>query len=405
MSLMGLSITGCKSAGMPSWFSKDPLASNQSLTENSFATSLSNTGKGITNQFKTMGSAVSSAVGKAKDAVTAPFVQQNTDESDPLSLNNMPGDLGPEIWVANGQLYEAQGNFVKALDNYTKALEADPRSEVALLSTARLYSRQEQFEQAAEFYKKAIANNAAADTYCELAVARHKQGKVVEAQDAIQKAIEMDPRSQRYRNNYANMLVVNGRSDEAAQQLQFVMKPEDAYYNIALMHFNNKNSAGAQQYLQLALSADPKFEPARRLLQEVSASGSAQTALAAYQTADQIMRTAQAVSGNVAPNASLPNSMTAQANSSNFVTAGYSQPTSSSISTQYGNTANPTGGYTNGFSASGYPGTPQYPSYPVNPTNTTNSANTNAGYTNSPSYPSTSYPSTTYPSYGVPVSN
>ncbi|MCA9191660.1 MAG: hypothetical protein KDB03_07860, partial [Planctomycetales bacterium] len=117
MSLMGLSITGCKSAGMPSWFSKDPLASNQSLTENSFATSLSNTGKGITNQFKTMGSAVSSAVGKAKDAVTAPFVQQNTDESDPLSLNNMPGDLGPEIWVANGQLYEAQGNFVKALDN------------------------------------------------------------------------------------------------------------------------------------------------------------------------------------------------------------------------------------------------------------------------------------------------
>ncbi|MCC7334370.1 MAG: tetratricopeptide repeat protein [Pirellulaceae bacterium] len=291
IALMGLSTlslaSGCASLSGPgSWFSG-------STGNGGLASTLSNTGQGVTGQVKSMGTTMSTAMVKAKNIVTSPFAP-STDKGDPTSLSNLPDSLGPEIWVTNGQLYESQSKYAKAQENYTKALTVEPTNQAALLSMARLHVRQQQYAEAEQMFVKALAGNPQADVYNELASILQKQGRMAEAQSAVQQAIAAEPSSQRFRNNLAGMLVASGRSDEAVQQLSQVFPPAIASYNVAYLHFANQDLAGAQQYLQTALQADPNLKEARDLMDKINGSPTAQNAVAAYQTANQIYRTAQA---------------------------------------------------------------------------------------------------------------
>ncbi len=218
----------------------------------------------------------------------------------------MPNNLGPEIWVANGQYHETKDNPAKALDNYTKALELEPTNEAALLSTARLYAKQEQNQQAVEFFNKAIAVNPAPSTYNDLFQVNQKLGKTADAQAAIQRAIELEPSNPRYRNNLASLQVAGGRSDEAVKTLEKVFSPAVANYNVAYLHFNNSNIAGAQQHLQIALQNDPNLQPARELAEKLGGSQAAQSAMATYNAAGQIYRTAQTLSTPATSAAQVP---------------------------------------------------------------------------------------------------
>ncbi len=294
----GLACTGC--AKMSSPRSLWPFAKKADATaaapEAGFGSSLTNARKGMVGQFQSMGTAVKSAAGKAKTAVISPFA--STEKSDdPTSLSNMPSSIGPEVFVANGQLNETQGNFAKALDNYTKALEIEPNNLSALLSTARLYDRQNQSANAAEFFQKAIKakpNDAA--IYNELGLALSKGGKAADAESNIQKAIALDPSNSRFRNNLASLMVSNGRSDEAVKQLEQVFPPAVANYNVAYLHATNQNIAAAQQHLQTALQIDPNLKEARDLMNRLGGSSTVTAATNAYNMAGNVMQTVQGLS-------------------------------------------------------------------------------------------------------------
>ncbi|WP_197356742.1 tetratricopeptide repeat protein [Aureliella helgolandensis] len=283
------------------WSKSDPAdAMVSSSPTASFASSVTNTGKGIAGQFKTMGTVVSSAATKAKNVVTSSFTTPSG-EVDETSLSNMPTNLGPEIWVTQGQLYESQGNFAKALDNYTKALEKQPKNEAALLATARLYARQGQLDQSNEFFQKAIALKPQASLYNELAIVQQQQNKAAEAQLTVQKAIELEPSNARYRDTLAGMMVSTGRSDEAVKQLEQVFPPAVANYKVAYLHFTNQNIAAAQQHLQVALQVDPNLKEARDLMARLGNGQTAQSAVAAYQSATQLYQTAQTIASPTTP--------------------------------------------------------------------------------------------------------
>lgn len=298
---------GCASMKSPTqWFSKTDTAASSS---SSWSQSLSSTGKGITGQFKTMGSTMTSAVGKAKNAVVNTFSSKDGQQDGETSLAQMPDKnmLGPEIWVTNGQVYEMKGNYTAALDNYTKALEKEPNNVPALQSVARLHLRQEQFPQAVDAYQKVVRVAPTAENYSELASSQQKSGRLTDAQASIQKAISIDPSTQRYRNNLAGILVAGGQSDEAVRELTQVFPPAVANYNVAYLHFMNKNNAAAQQHLQAALQADPNLQPARDLMNTLSASQQGQTAMAAYNTANQVYKNFQNPAAQPAPtNNSMP---------------------------------------------------------------------------------------------------
>ncbi len=291
--------TGCASMNTTSmWpWSKSATTATPST---GFAEKLSGAGKSVVGQFQSMGTAVKSAAGKAKSAVTAPFTGTSKSD-DPTSLTNMPSSIGPEVWVANGQLNETKGEFNKALDNYTKALEIEPKNLAALLSTARLYERQGQSAKAAEFFQKAIAVKPDdASLYNELGLAKAKCGSAAEAETCIQKAISLDPSNSRYRNNLASLLVDGGRSDEAVKQLEQVFSPSVANYNVAYLHATKQNVAAAQQHLQVALQIDPNLKEARDLMNRLGGANAIQAAGNAYNMAGSVMQTIQSAGSGYA---------------------------------------------------------------------------------------------------------
>lgn len=300
--------SGCSTTNggmLKSWWPSKSASTAAPSSESSFASKMGGAAKGIRGQFASMGTAVSSMYGKAKTAVSSTLSKPGAvDKDDPTSLANMPESIGAELWVTNGQYYEAQGQFGKALDNYTKALEKDPNNAAALVSTARLYDRQNQTDKAIEYYQKAVkAKSDDAGFYNDLALAFQKQGKLPAAKDNLQRAIAIDPKNVRYHNNLATVLVENGQSTDAVKQLEQVLSPAIANYNVAYLHFTKQNIPAAQQHLQSALQIDPNLQQARDLMNQLGGSQGVQTAMNAYQMAGNVLQTVQGIAtSNAQPN-------------------------------------------------------------------------------------------------------
>lgn len=252
--------------------------------------------KSVGGQFRSMGTTVSSAFGKAKSAIVAPFAGSTSstpapDKSDPTSLSNMPTKLSPELWVMQGQLAESQGQQAKALESYNKALNSEPNNLGALVSLARLYDRQGDSAKSVEYFQKAAAINASdASLLNDLGLAYSKAGNATAAKESMEKAAGLDPKNVRYRNNLATLLVEQGKADEAVTQLQNVLPPAMAHYNVAYLHFTKQNIPAAEQQLRLALQADPNLQPARDLMARL---GGSQSIAQAGQTAGSIYQTVQ----------------------------------------------------------------------------------------------------------------
>lgn len=255
----------------------------------------SSTAKGVKGQFSSMGTAVTSAYGKAKTSLTSAFSAQPaaTDSSDPTSLTK-PSSLKPEIFVAQGQLYESSGQHAKALDNYSKALEIEPKNLSALQSVARLHDRMNQPDKASEFYKKALdVNPGSADLHVELGNLQKKQGQIASAKESYQKAINLDPKSRTYRSAMANALIEEGRDADALQELSQSDAPAMANYQMAYLHFSRQNVPQAQTYLNSALQIDPNLQPARDLMAQLGGTQMLQQSKNVYQTASGVYQNVQ----------------------------------------------------------------------------------------------------------------
>ena len=270
------------------------------------AGTLASTTQAVKGQFSSMGTAVSSAYGKAKTAITSPF-SGTTDggaaAGDAVALNNKPS-LDPELHVMKGQLDEQQGNYAKALDSYSKALELEPKNPAALLSTARLYERQNEKEKAVEFYQKAgvVAPNNAA-IFADLGNLHARTGNLPAARAELQKAVNLDPKSTSHRSALAGVMLDAGNTDAAMSELSQVNSPAMANYQMAYLHFSRKNVPATQQYLNTALQIDPNLKPARDLMASMGGAQKinqmAQSGQQAVQQAQGIYQQAGAVGSNI----------------------------------------------------------------------------------------------------------
>ena len=303
------SLTGCTSTpgSRPSIWPTRTAGSPTSLSSgagNGVSGTLASTAQTVKGQFSSMGTAVSSAYGKAKTAVTSPF--SGTTESgavDATALNNKPS-MDPELQVMKGQLNEQQGNYAKALDSYSKALESEPKNPAALLSTARLFERQGEKDKAVEFYQKAgvVAPNNAA-IFADLGNLHARAGNLPAARAELQKAVNLDPKSTSHRSALAGVMLDSGNADAAMAELGQVNSPAMANYQMAYLHFSRKNVPATQQYLGAALQIDPNLKPARDLM--VSTGGAqkinqmAQSGQQGVQQAQGIYQQAGAIGSNI----------------------------------------------------------------------------------------------------------
>ncbi len=192
---------------------------------------------------------------------------KKADEQDPSLLGADPEELQPDVFVANGQLWESTGNLTKAMESYAQALESDPKNGAALTSIARLHFRESRFPESAEYFQKAIAQNPNdAALYNDLGLTLSKLGQHDLAADTLQRALELAPGTSRYANNLASVQFDSGKTDEALQVLQANNKAAVAHFNMAFLYYKKGQMAKAKAELteSLAYENEAAADPATK---------------------------------------------------------------------------------------------------------------------------------------------
>lgn len=321
-------LTGCTSGGV-SLSSMNPFSKREATTLQAATVSeaIAASDEETKSQLASFGENAKKAFSKTTNAVTGAFrfgddkVVEEEVVSDPLSLANKPASVGPEVYVANGRLWESTGDNTKAMESYAKALQNAPGNPDALASIARLHQRQGNQQQAVQYFQQAIAG-APEDAllYNELGLALNTAGNYQQAVAALEKSLELAPDTSKYANSLASVRFSGGDATGAYQVLLANNKPAIANYNMAYLLYSNGQAAGARDYLTQALQsqregvADPAVKLAvdrsRSLLSQIdikhgpAAQTSPQATVARVFT-DAVKPVAAPVSNPITPNMNL----------------------------------------------------------------------------------------------------
>jgi Tfp pilus assembly protein PilF len=258
--------TGCSTGGM-SLASMNPFSAANPSAPGAASTvteSIASTAGGARNQISTLGTTAKSAWGKTTGAVAGVFGAKPPAEGgpgsapDPLRLDT-PVSISPEVFVANGQLWESTGDLKKAMESYVKALENEPNHPPALTSIARLHFRQGNHRKAAEFFEKAISQSPEdAGLHNDMGLTLSKLGKHNEAGQSLQRALELSPGTSRYANNLASVKFESGDVASAYTVLAANNKPAVAHFNMAYLHFKRGQVNDARGHLGMAIQFEPQ---------------------------------------------------------------------------------------------------------------------------------------------------
>ncbi|MEO1615201.1 MAG: tetratricopeptide repeat protein [Planctomycetota bacterium] len=179
------------------------------------------------------------------------------DSTDPTSLAHK-AEVTPEIFVANGRLWETSGDFKKAMESYAKALEMSPSDPGALSNIARLHLRQGNHKQAAEYFGQAIKQSPEdAGLYNDLGLALSKLGNHSAAASTIEQALRLTPGSSRFTNNLACVRFEGGDAEGALNVLVENNKPAVAHFNMAYLHYKHGQKSEAARHLTQSISHEP----------------------------------------------------------------------------------------------------------------------------------------------------
>ncbi len=282
---VGSTLVGCKSpmgSGLAFWKSDDtsvastaPDAGRQkyeNLAKEFGGSGTASGGLGSVRPTEPDEGPVVSSWNKTTAAIAAAFtVKPKVESDDPTSLSSKTGKVGPEVYVRSGQVYESQNKPVEAIGQYQKAISISPNNLEAMVSLARLHDRRGESTKAIEVYQKALkAHPKSALVHNDLGLCHARQKQYQRAMEALNKAIALQPSNPKYRNNLATVLVEQGRTDEAFQQLAAVNSDAVAHYNLAYLLDQKGQSGLAVQHLQQAIAKDQSLGPAHAMLAQLT---------------------------------------------------------------------------------------------------------------------------------------
>jgi Tfp pilus assembly protein PilF len=212
-------------------------------------------------------------------------------------------------YVALAELQEQQGNIAGAEEQLKKALAIDPNHLGALLAYAHLEDRQRNFQAAERYYQKALKKHGKnASVHNDMGLCYHRHNKLPEANKALTRAIELDPDSKLYRANLAAVLVDQGKSPEALEQLVHAHGQPVGHYNLGYLLMQKKDMAGAMQHFQEAARLDPTFNEARQWVAQLGTPPQQQRGMpvAPQQPATMVARREPYAPGSIATGGQYP---------------------------------------------------------------------------------------------------
>ena len=171
---------------------------------------------------------------------------------------------------AAGQLDETQRHFAEAIEQYKQALALNGRHLSAMYRLGVVYAEVEQYPQALEIWKRYVtATNGSVEAYSNLGFCQELAGNPAAAEAAYQSGIARDPRSEPCRINYGLMLARHNHPSEALRQLQMVLSPAKAHYDLASVYQQQGRKLEARAEYQKALALDPQLKDARSKLASI----------------------------------------------------------------------------------------------------------------------------------------
>ncbi len=128
---------------------------------------------------------------------------------------------------------------------------------------------QEQYEAAIGKWEEfALVNMSFYQVYVNVGNAHKKLGNIAEAKVAYEKVLAQDPAESRSLANLAEILVLEGKSEEAIPLFERVIEqsPDDpaVFYNVAELYFQQRVADKAVDFYKRALQVDPSFLPAQK---------------------------------------------------------------------------------------------------------------------------------------------
>lgn len=167
---------------------------------------------------------------------------------------------------AAGQLNESQSEFEKAIDQYRMALKLDPKYADAMYRLGIVLTATKDFPAALETWEKYVALTNSATAYSNLGFCEEMAGNPSAAEGAYRKGIARDPSNEPCHVNFGLMLARHGRPAEGLLQLQAVLPPAQAHYDLASLYQMMGRKKEAKAEYAKALEIDPQFDDAKSKL-------------------------------------------------------------------------------------------------------------------------------------------
>jgi tetratricopeptide (TPR) repeat protein len=168
---------------------------------------------------------------------------------------------------AAGQLAESQGDLANAIAQYQKALSIEPKYADAMFRLACAQTASRDFAKALDTWNRYVTlTNGSATAYNNLAFCQELAGNPTAAESTYRTGIARDPTSEPCHVNYGLMLARHGRPNEALLQLQTVLPPAKAHYNLASVYEQSGHKAQAKTEYAKALELDPDLTDAKSKL-------------------------------------------------------------------------------------------------------------------------------------------
>ena len=170
-------------------------------------------------------------------------------------------------YLAAGQLAESQGRLPDAISQYQKALSLKADYPDVLYRLGIVYTQQKDFPNAIETWNKyvtATGNSSAA--YSNLGFCQELAGNPSAAEAAYKAGIARDPQSEPCHVNYGLMLARHGKPNQALLELQQVLTPAKAHYDLASVYESQHRPLDARAEYRKAIELDPALAEARQKL-------------------------------------------------------------------------------------------------------------------------------------------
>ena len=209
-----------------------------------------------------------SGVGSADFGSTNPLAGPKHPTANTSRNKPKPPDNEFAVALAQAQNLERANQLDEARKVYEELIATCSDSYQPYHRLAVVADRQRRFREAEALYAEAIRLQPQhAELFNDLGYCFFLQGDLGKAEAAGLKAVALAPSNPRFRNNLGMILAHQGRHEEALEQFRQAGSEADAMYNLAFVLAAKDNVEGAKNCFQLALAADPTYEPARKALE------------------------------------------------------------------------------------------------------------------------------------------